>query len=100
MQAFGGGQEERSDGLFSLGDGGGKIDEIEFREVLRLMDEGRQRGFEFRQCGILLCALGGGDEGAQVSNSLFQRGGHNALRVSEITELRPTVLRVCPASKA
>ena len=44
---MGDGWEEQSDGLFPFGDGSGKVHEIEFREVLNLMDEGGQRGFEF-----------------------------------------------------
>lgn len=89
-----GAMEEQSDGLFPFGDGRGKVHEIEFREVLNLMDEGWQRGFEFLQGSILLGSSSGGDESTQVPNALFQGGGHNALRLSEILEFRPTGLGV------
>ena len=92
--AWGDGKEGQSDGLFPFGDGSGKVDEIEFREVLNLMDEGWQRGFEFLQGSILLGSGSGGDEVTQVPNALFQGGGHNSLRFSEILEFRPTGLRV------
>jgi hypothetical protein len=87
---------EQLDGLFSLCNGGGKIDEIVFGDVLDLVDKGWQCGLEFREGGILFCARRGGDEGAQVSHSLFQRGRHNDLRFAEIAGFRSTVLRVCP----
>jgi hypothetical protein len=90
----GDGKEGQSDGLFPFGDSSGKVDEIEFREVLNLMDKGWQRGFEFLQGGILLGSGSGGDEVTQVPNALFQGGGHNSLRFSEILEFRPTGLRV------
>ena len=92
--AWGDGKEGQSDGLFPFGDGSGKVDEIEFREVLNLMDEGWQRGFEFLQGSILLGSGSGGDEVTQVPNALFQGGGHNSQRFSEILEFRPTGLRV------
>jgi hypothetical protein len=93
-RAWGEGKEEKSDGLFPFGDGSGKVDEIEFREVLNLIDEGRQRGFEFLQGGILLGSGSGGDEVTQVADALFQGGGHNSVRLAEIVEFRPTGLRV------
>jgi hypothetical protein len=87
-------EKEQSDGLFPFGDGSGKVDEIEFRKVLNLMDEGWQRGFEFLQGGILLGSGSGRDKVTQVPNALFQGGRHNAPRLSEILEFRPTGLRV------
>ena len=58
------------------------------------MDEGWQRGFEFLQGSVLLGSGSGGDKITQVPNALFQGGGHNSVRFSEIVEFRPTWLRV------
>jgi hypothetical protein len=84
----------RLDGLFSLGDGGREIDEIEFREVFNLMDEGGKSGLEFPEGGILFCAGGGGDDGAQFSHTMFRRGRHNDSSFAEIGELGCRVLLV------
>lgn len=51
---------------------------------------------EFREGGVLFWASRGGDNGAQFSHALFQRGGHNALRVSKIEQFGCTVFPVGP----
>jgi len=55
---------ERLDCLFSLFKGRGEINEIVFREILNLIDQGWECDREFRESGILFCAGGGGDKGA------------------------------------
>lgn len=67
----------RSDGFFSLFQGGGEVHEIVVRQVLHFVDQSGQGEFEFCQGNILLRTLGGGNDGAQISYSLFQRGGHD-----------------------
>ena len=54
--------------LFFLRNGRGKIYEIEFQDVLNLIDQGREGGLEFREGGILFRAGRGGDEDAQFSH--------------------------------
>jgi hypothetical protein len=82
------------DGLFSFVQGRGEVEEIEFGKIANFADECGQGQFEFSEGGVLFWASGGGYQGAQLSHALFQGGGHNALRVSEIGEFGCTVFPV------
>ena len=86
----------RLDRLFSLFEGRGEIDQVEFRKIADFVDEGGEGKFEFSERGILLRAGSGGDKGTQVSHALFQRGGHNSLRLTEIHRLSCTAFLVRP----
>lgn len=55
---------------------------------------------EFGEGGVLFCAGGGGDKGAQLSYALLQGGGHNHLRIAKIVGLGCTVFPVRPRGYA
>ena len=78
-------RQTQSDRFLSFFHGGGKVNQIVVREILHFIDEGGQGAFEFCQCGILLGTGGGRDDGAQISYTLFQRGGHGHPSISKIS---------------
>ena len=75
------------EGFFSFFQCRGKVNQIVVREILHFTDQGGQGAFEFCQRRILLGTGGARDDGAQISYTLFQRGGHNHPSISKISPI-------------